>query len=324
MKKIISLSLCVFMLLFLTLSVSALITGEDYLGMRFDLGEDLPAARNNLKVSIYEDALRMTTSVSNDAHAVFNVSFDAGEYPYIAIAYRVSHDLSQPWFYMKDESMPNFAPTAGTYTGVGWIMDGEWHKAVYSIVDAFPALANKKITGFRLPGGDLVGDTVDLRYICFFKTEEAANAFVGFPEEETTKEQITTVEETVAANETVADTETADIGTETAVESADIGEETQNSDIGSVTEPEVTSSDDNETAGGTETETESAAATADKKALKKAKIAAVTFSVLIFLCAVVLFGAYLLKKDIGKVFAAVIAVILLACSLAIVITFVFI
>lgn len=186
MKKITSIVLCVILLVAMSFSVS--VQATDFIGMRFDNDENSPAGYNNLEVSVYEGALRTTTTVASDSHIIFNCSFNSSEYKYIAIMYRANHDISTPWFYLKDESMGGFAPTEGTFTAVGWAMDNEWHKAIYSIEESFPAMVNKNITGFRLPCGDLVGDTVDFLYICFFKTQEDADAFNGFVDEATTDE----------------------------------------------------------------------------------------------------------------------------------------
>lgn len=207
MKKITSIILCVILLAAMSFSISAQAT--DFIGMRFDTEENSPAGYNNLEVSIYEGALRTTTTVASDSHIIFNCSFNSSEYKYIAIMYRANHDISTPWFYLKDETMGGFAPTEGTFTAVGWAMDNEWHKAIYSIEESFPALVNKNITGLRLPCGDLVGDTVDFLYICFFKTQEDAEAFNGFVDEATTNEpetdeNITTEEPGDTNSETTA------------------------------------------------------------------------------------------------------------------------
>lgn len=326
MKKTVSLFICLVMLASLAVFAFAEETDGDYIGMRFDLGENLPAGYVDLQLGLYEGALRLTTTVSNDAHAVFICDFDTSEYKYVAIMYRVTGDYCTPWFYMKDSSMANFAPTAGTYTAVGWEHDAEWHKAVYNIETAFPAMVNKHITGIRLPGGYLVGDTVDFKYICFFKTEQAANDFDGFPEEVTTPEPETTVEE-------VTDTETPGEMTEATVTEPETDPVTAPAteaeptagpaDDGTPTVEEVTAKAETDPDAESGTESATAAAVSDKSdsGSGKLKLITIVFAVIIMLCAVALLVAYAFKSNVSKVFAAVIAIVLLVCSFAVIIAF---
>ena len=302
MKKIGSVILCMLVLITTVLSVASQAADDDFIGMRFDLGENLPAGYSNLDLSIYEDALR-TTAVGPDSHVVFNCSFNSGEYNYIAIKYRVSHDISQPWFYMKDTSMPAIAAKDGTFTNVNWTLDGEWHKAIYCISESFTALANKDINQFRLSGGDVAGDTVDFLYICFFKTKEAAEAFDGFPEE-------TAAPETTEA-ETAKETEntTSAINTENTANPV----ETERT-------PD-TAKEPTETEKNTE-DTKSADGNVSAEKIKKVKTIVIILSVVILLCAVALFAVYMFKEGANKTFAAIIAVVLLICSIAIIIVFV--
>lgn len=307
MKKICSVILCVLVLMMTVLSFASQAADDDFIGMRFDLGENLPAGYSNLDLSIYEDALR-TTAAGPDSHVVFSCSFNSGEYNYIAVQYRVSHDIAQPWFYMKDTSMPSITAKEGTFTNVNWKMDGEWHKAVYCISEAFPALANKDINQFRFPCGDLVGDTVDFLYICFFKTKEAAEAFEGFAEEVITDAPAatTTEPETEPASTASAATEPAD--TKASMDTASSPVETKTSH-----ETEKIPEDSKTVI--TEVTTEN---------INKVKTIVIILSIVILLCAIALFAVYMFKEGANKTFAAIIAVVLLVCSIAIIIVFVLI
>lgn len=311
MKKTVSVILCMLVFITTVLSVTSQAADDDFIGMRFDLGENLPAGYLNMELSIYEDALRTTATASEaDAHMVFNFSFNSEEYKYIAIMYRVSNDVVQPWFYMKDTSMPNFAPTEGTYTGVGWKHDGQWYKAIYYIPEAFPALAGKDITGLRLPGGELAGDTVDIRYICFFKTKEAAEAFEGFVDEVITDAPATTaaVPDTEPASTASAPTTAEPADTKAPVETASSPEETKISH-----ETEKASED-----------SKPAVKEVTPENIKKVKTIVIILSIVILLCAIALFAVYMFKEGANKTFAAIIAVVLLICSIAIIIVFVLI
>lgn len=146
--------------------------------------DSLKAVRSGGVMTAQEDGfLRATTPNSGDVWWGVSVSVNTAEYPYMAIRYRMSGDHASNWLYLTDDRKnPAYSATAGTWGSPKFLCDNEWHTAVYSFADEFPTMADVNLTSIRLPGAADANSYLDIAYVAFFKTEEEANAFEGYPE----------------------------------------------------------------------------------------------------------------------------------------------
>ena len=134
-------------------------------------------------ISQEDGFMRATTSNAGDVWWGVSVSVKTAEYPYMAIRYRISGNHSSNWLYLTDDRVnPGYSATTGTWGSPKFMCDNEWHTSVYNFADEFSAMADVNLTSIRLPGAADTNGYLDIAYVAFFKTEEEANAFEGYPE----------------------------------------------------------------------------------------------------------------------------------------------
>ena len=127
--------------------------------------------------------LRVTTTGGDAWVGIKNLIIDTGDYPYMAIRYRISGDRVGNWLYLTDDTVnTGYSGMAGTWGNPKYQIDNQWYTVVYHFPTEFSTMADVNLTGVRLPGAEATGGYLDIEYIAFFKTAEDAARFTGYPE----------------------------------------------------------------------------------------------------------------------------------------------
>ena len=82
---------------------------------------------------------------------------DASQYKSMSIRYKIEGDAHAGGnVYLRGKTYNTaYSATAGTYCPHGFINDGDWHTAEYIFSDDLTAMADKVITGVRIPGAGM-------------------------------------------------------------------------------------------------------------------------------------------------------------------------
>ena len=127
--------------------------------------------------------LRVTTTGGDAWVGIKNLIIDTGDYPYMAIRYRISGDRVGNWLYLTDDTVnTGYSGMAGTWGNPKYQIDNQWYTVVYHFPTEFSTMADVNLTSVRLPGADATGGYLDIEYIAFFKTAEDVARFTGYPE----------------------------------------------------------------------------------------------------------------------------------------------
>ena len=103
-----------------------------------------------------------------------------GQADYLVIEYRTTVDVMGEMYIARNDGV-NYSQDPASHLEWDWIADGEWHKLVVHC-EAWADVENVYFTDFRLDPlhahtGINNGDTIDLRYLAFFDSEQKANDF---------------------------------------------------------------------------------------------------------------------------------------------------
>ncbi|MBQ7378991.1 MAG: hypothetical protein IJW70_04835 [Clostridia bacterium] len=135
----------------------------------------------NLEYKIHEGEYGTFTATANDP--ALNLDYpriNTSEAAYMRIEYRTTAKHMGEMYVSRDDGV-SFSQDPASHLEWTWVADGEWNTLVIRC-DGWADLDGVSFTQFRIDplhshSGVQAGESIDIRYVAFFPSEEKANAF---------------------------------------------------------------------------------------------------------------------------------------------------